>query len=125
MRLRPIGVVALLLLPLMSLVGGSSVRAAPIGRSGVTQAASPMPFIRISGIRTAGLTFPSVAAAGDVNGDGVPDLLVGATGADNNRRNDSGSAYVVFGQRVPTDVALTTLGTHGFRIDGASAGDQA
>jgi len=68
----------------------------------------------------------SVAAA-DVNGDGVGDVIVGAPGADNNGRTDSGSAYVVFGQRLadPADVELTAVGGRGFRIDGQGAGDAA
>ena len=59
----------------------------------------------------------SVASAGDVNGDGRPDLLVGAPGA------PSGAAYVVFGRAAPGTVALRRLGHEGFRIEGAAAGD--
>ena len=39
----------------------------------------------------------SVASAGDVNGDGFADLIVGAYHADPNG-TDSGASYVVFGQ---------------------------
>ncbi len=39
----------------------------------------------------------SVSAAGDINGDGIDDLIVGAPGADPNGSN-SGRSYVVFGQ---------------------------
>src|SRR3954453_19776562 len=50
----------------------------------------------------------SVAAAGDVNGDGSADLIVGAPESSRNGRKGSGSAYVVFGQpdfapRMPLD----------------------
>lgn len=38
----------------------------------------------------------SVGAAGDVNGDGRPDVIVGAPTADNNGRPGSGAAYVPF-----------------------------
>jgi hypothetical protein len=67
----------------------------------------------------------SVAGAGDVNADGRPDVLVGATQTDNHAREDSGSAYVVFGQRAPAVVDLAALGARGFRIDGARAHDWA
>ncbi|HEY5143557.1 MAG TPA: integrin alpha [Solirubrobacteraceae bacterium] len=67
----------------------------------------------------------SVAAAGDVNGDGLADIIVGAPRADDNGRTDSGSAYVVFGRATPAPVDLFTLGSAGFRIDGAASGDQA
>ena len=40
----------------------------------------------------------SVTVAGDVNADGMADILVGAPSADNNGRVGSGSAYVVFGE---------------------------
>jgi hypothetical protein len=66
-----------------------------------------------------------VAAAGDVNADGLQDVIVGAPYAANNGREESGSAYVVFGTRAPTDVDIGDLGTRGFRIDGAAAGDHA
>ena len=38
----------------------------------------------------------SVASAGDINGDGFDDLIIGARGADANG-SDSGASYVVFG----------------------------
>ncbi|MGH6907383.1 MAG: Ig-like domain-containing protein [Aestuariivirga sp.] len=43
----------------------------------------------------------SVSAAGDVNGDGVADVIIGAPGADPNGRA-SGASYVVFGQGAGT-----------------------
>jgi hypothetical protein len=39
----------------------------------------------------------SVAGAGDVNGDGYDDLVVGARGYDAGSKQDAGSAYVFFG----------------------------
>ena len=62
----------------------------------------------------------SVAGAGDLNGDGRADLLIGAPGADNNSRTYSGSTYVVFGKAGTTTVDLETLGAGGFQIDGAA-----
>jgi hypothetical protein len=39
----------------------------------------------------------SVSGAGDVNGDGIDDLIIGAQGANPNGRNLAGASYVVFG----------------------------
>ena len=66
-----------------------------------------------------------VAAAGDVNGDGKDDVIVGASNADNNARTDSGSAYVIYGSGSPGDLDLSGLTqAQGFRIDGAAADDR-
>ncbi len=65
----------------------------------------------------------AVSTAGDVNGDGLADVVVGAPEADNNFREQSGSAYVVFGQRTAAPVDLSALGARGFRIDGADSSE--
>lgn len=39
----------------------------------------------------------SVSAAGDINGDGVDDLLIGAPFADPNDNDNAGETYVIFG----------------------------
>jgi hypothetical protein len=70
----------------------------------------------------------SVSSAGDVNGDGFDDLIVGAFGADPGNKADAGSSYVVFGKASGFAATLdpsTLNGTNGFRLDGALAGDQA
>ena len=64
-----------------------------------------------------------VDAAGDVNGDGRDDILVGAPGADP-RRTNAGATYVVFGKASTSTVDLRRLGAGGYRIDGAAPGDQ-
>src|SRR6476646_674527 len=49
----------------------------------------------------------SVAAAGDVNGDGLADVIVGAPGATPNQeapQTRPGRAYIVFGTRTPHDL---------------------
>ena len=81
--------------------------------------------LRIDGAATGDLAGWAVAGAGDVNGDGRTDVVVGAPQADGNGRAGSGSAYVVFGKSTPTNVDLAELGPAGFRIDGAAAGDEA
>ena len=43
----------------------------------------------------------SVASAGDVNGDGFDDLIVGAFLADEGGGNNNGAAYVFFGSQSP------------------------
>ena len=63
----------------------------------------------------------SISGAGDINGDGRADLIVSAAGADPNSRLDSGSVYVVFGKPDDGTIDLQTLGSHGYRIDGATS----
>ena len=65
----------------------------------------------------------SVASAGDVNGDGRSDVIVGARFADPSSRSDAGSSYVIYGSASPSNVDLGSLGSAGFRIDGAAASD--
>ncbi|MCP5156576.1 MAG: FG-GAP repeat protein [Ectothiorhodospiraceae bacterium] len=68
----------------------------------------------------------SVAGAGDVNRDGLGDIVIGAPGAAV-AGSASGAAYVVFGRSTgfPATVALGTLdGTSGFVVHGAAAGDR-
>ncbi len=72
----------------------------------------------------------SVAAAGDINGDGIDDLILGALRAGPNR-SESGRSYVVFGKDTaavgsfPVTLALSDLdGSNGFRLDGEAMYDQ-
>jgi hypothetical protein len=66
----------------------------------------------------------SVSGAGDVNGDGLSDLIVGANRADPNGEA-SGAGYVVFGKPNGTAVELSAIagGTGGFVMRGAAPGD--
>jgi len=67
----------------------------------------------------------SFSGAGDVNGDGYDDLIVGAREGGNNPTN-GGSSYVVFGKASGFNAKLEMNlldGTNGFRLDGVSAFD--
>ena len=67
----------------------------------------------------------SVASAGDVNGDGFADLIVGAPATDSHG-GDSGASYVVFGRAsgFADNLDLSTLdGTNGFRLSGSAFND--
>lgn len=67
----------------------------------------------------------SVSGAGDVNGDGFADLLIGAAGADP-KGISSGATYVVFGTggTFPAALNVSSLdGSNGFQITGEAAGD--
>ncbi len=70
----------------------------------------------------------SVSGAGDINGDGFDDVIVGAYGADPNAADESGAAYVIFGKGTAfgAAIALSTLAAaDGFKINGEAAGDYA
>jgi hypothetical protein len=64
----------------------------------------------------------SVSTAGDVNGDGKDDLVLGDQGAYGNADNIKGAAYVIFGQSsFSSSFYLSTLnGTNGFVVYGIS-----
>lgn len=70
----------------------------------------------------------SVAAAGDVNNDGIDDLIVGAYLASPGATGKAGAAYIVFGRDsgFPASLSLSDLdGSDGFTVSGASPKDQA
>jgi Ca2+-binding RTX toxin-like protein len=48
--------------------------------------------------------------AGDVNGDGLDDLIVGAYNADPNNQRGAGKSYVIFGKTDTDTINLVTLG---------------
>jgi len=66
-------------------------------------------------------------SAGDVNGDGIDDIIMGAPTADPHGTS-SGAAYVVFGRAsgFSSSFDLSTLsGTNGFTVEGGNAQDRA
>ena len=82
---------------------------------------------RITGEKLSNTLGSSVSAAGDINGDGIDDIIVGAPQADVSGYN-SGAAYVVFGKVGGFGATLdasTVTGANGFRITGVAAEDYA
>jgi len=68
----------------------------------------------------------AVSGAGDVNGDGFEDVVIGAASADPNGRINAGEGYVVFGRSGGFGSALdlsTLEGSDGFVINGIEEGD--
>ncbi|MCA3358333.1 MAG: FG-GAP repeat protein [Roseomonas sp.] len=86
------------------------------------------PFDAVSGGDRSGW---SVASAGDVNGDGFVDIIIGApfAYAANNATVKAGESYVVFGKAsgwgAPVDLAAIAGGTGGFVLRGQDENDYA
>ncbi len=79
--------------------------------------------IRFNGVAEFDNTGVSVSSAGDINGDGIDDLIIGANDADPNGTDRAGSSYVVFGTSIglPSPFELSTLnGSNGFTINGVA-----
>ena len=94
--------------------------------SGSTAGISTSPLVTLTGPDGPGVFFGgSVASAGDMNGDGYADIVVGATGVSSN----TGRAYVYFGSPsgLPATPGITLTGPDGmggqFGSSVASAGD--
>jgi len=91
--------------------------------------ADPDGVVRIFGDNEGDQSGQSVSAAGDVNGDGYDDFLIGAYAADPDGRTDAGETYLVFGRTRANwdDIDLDTgtgAGPAGVvRILGDDAGD--
>lgn len=80
----------------------------------------------INGLAAGDLFGTSVSNAGDVNADGIADIIVSATDADSNGNPDTGTSYVVFGREggfTPTLDLATLNGGNGFRINGINPSD--
>jgi hypothetical protein len=123
-----------------SLAGSGSVYVVYGTKSGF---ADPLPLSGLNGTTgfrvdggTAGDKFGSAVAAGDINGDGYADIVIGAKGTGYNAVSGSGSVYIVYGgatgkMKDGTAWAATQLisaakpidGTNGFRLDGDFANE--
>ena len=87
----------------------------------------------LRGIDTRDSSGISVSNAGDVNGDGIDDFIIGAFQANPNGKNNAGESYVVFGRTTafPAAFELSSLlpaaggnGAEGFVLKGIEAGDE-
>ncbi len=115
--------------------GGSNAGEAYViyGQTGTTRGlvdltgVLPSEGFRIQGAAVGDFAGYSVSDAGDVNGDGIGDLIIGASGGDDGG-SDAGEAYVVYGKTGSTrgTIDLTSLSAaDGFIIRGDTASDQA
>ena len=81
----------------------------------------------VAGIKIEDSLGSAVSNAGDINGDGIDDLILGAQNASQTGEYTfEGGAYVIFGKNTPfdADFELTTLdGSNGFSIPGLSLYD--
>ncbi|MEH2360530.1 beta strand repeat-containing protein [Nostoc sp.] len=70
----------------------------------------------------------SVSNAGDINNDGVDDLIIGSYRASPNRNENAGQSYVVFGGKNVGSGGILNVsdlnGTNGFAINGIAAGNE-
>ena len=116
-------------------VGGSGIGAAYVvlggqGLSGsvsLTDVGTTVQGFQLNGVVAGDQAGRSVSSAGDVNGDGFDDVIVGALGSDLGSLN-AGAAYVIFGgQGLTGDSSLAGVGTTigGFRLTGETTGDLA
>ena len=81
---------------------------------------------KVDGITEGDRFGTAVSEAGDVNNDGIDDILITAISVDANGNEDAGAGYVIFGNEdgFPDDLDLTTInGTNGFALNGISADD--
>jgi Ca2+-binding RTX toxin-like protein len=113
--------------------GGSGAAYVIFGRTGATRSnidlatLSPNDGFTISGDALGDQFGRSVSNAGDVNGDGIDDLIIGADRGDDGG-TDAGEAYVILGRAGTTrsDIDVTSLAaSDGFIIRGDSTGDRA
>ncbi|MEG4012330.1 MULTISPECIES: VWD domain-containing protein [unclassified Microcoleus] len=82
----------------------------------------------LNGTDAEGFSGGTVSSAGDINGDGIKDFIIGAFGAAVNGQNNAGKTYIVFGtnQGFPANFNLANLnGNNGFAVTGSNTFDYA
>ena len=78
----------------------------------------------LRGIDSGDFSGRAVSSAGDINGDGLDDLIISAPGAESNGASGAGESYIVFGSRDITSASLSALnGKNGFVLRGAAHSD--
>ena len=80
----------------------------------------------LNGIDTNGFSGSSVSSAGDINNDGLDDLIIGAFGATANGQNNAGKTHILFGTNQPLSATFNLAnltGTNGFTINGSTEFD--
>ncbi len=77
---------------------------------------------RLDGVAERDFAGYQVSSAGDINADGIDDIMIGTNAAS----NGAGACYVVYGKATPFDATIDLSGldgSNGFRIAQANAGD--
>ena len=76
---------------------------------------------RLDGVKKLDRSGVALRRAGDVNGDGYADVIIGASSAMRDGKNHVGEAYVVFGGETPDKLRVNLAdldGSNGFRMTG-------
>ncbi len=125
--------------PSGSIMAGSAYvfKGGAMGAANISLANPGAGAYRIDGAKTQDGAGWSVATSGDLNGDGIGDVLLGAPGMDRasgptlagvGPQESIGGAYVVYGSKTPANVALSALTGKGQLLMGGGGyrwGDQA
>jgi hypothetical protein len=80
---------------------------------------------KVCGADSGDMIGSAISGAGDINGDGINDLLIGCTGCDSDNKVDAGAAYLIYCAEAMVDIDLSgfTTGETGVKLIGGSAGD--
>ena len=81
----------------------------------------------VDGVQGGDLLGDSVSDAGDVNGDGISDIVIGASGTNFNGLDSPGASHVIYGsdQSFAPTLAVSDLdGTNGFVLRGTNQFDE-